>query len=815
MGFTIRLNYTLPSGSQPIGGAEVYLVLDNNDTVVDAAVTGPDGYAVLVYRFLRNGTYAFHVYYPGNETFEPYNTSSIAFTVKSLATTITLVSTPSSGIVGSEIAVEAVLRDERGRPIAGETVMLYRWSGSEWVYVAENTTGSDGGVVVKWSESAASTYTYKLVYMGRDYVYNASESQNFTVTVEAQGVELNLTASPTTQFAGENVTLTARLVSNGTPVEGETIVFQAKIDDTWETIGSAVTGPDGYAFINATRWVSGTVYYRAYYPGSTTYSEAYSGEIAVTYEPRPVSLSAEFPRDMDVYDIEVFNITLVDGLNGTPIRNAVVSVALYGPDALIFPGSTGGDGVAHIGVMVSTEGVYTVTFAYGGNATYQGVNAYYYDALTVHASTIINVTGPSTVYVGDVFTLTIHLVSETNRSIGGALLGVRIYNGSVLVDSFNVTTNSTGYASITYSFAGAASYVFSITYNGTEIYYGSSANYTVTANRRPVNVEELSPSTITAPPGSSVEIAIRVVDALTDSPVSGAEVRVYVDDVYVATIYTNSTGYAVYGYDVEEGSHTIRLLVTGRVGAYIVYEEYSSEFTVNGALYGTSIEAYTLPGRVAVGEPFAIVAVLTSGGVPVGGETIEFYIVSGGETLVGTAVTNASGVAVLSGLLLGEPGNYTYHIVYPGSATYQASDTYIVVEAKYTAFIQLNTSYVVIDDTSIMVTLRARLLVNGRPVSNATIYFYKKGSWILLGTNTTDADGVATYSYIEDLTRLTGTTLTYRADYPGNASTYSSTEIETLALPPELLPTPEPPITPLMLLASLAAAIYLAARRRR
>jgi 5-hydroxyisourate hydrolase-like protein (transthyretin family) len=103
--------------------------------------------------------------------------------------------------------------------------LLEKLVDSSWVEVTSATTDSNGYATLSWTEDSPGNYTYHVVYHGRDYVYNASVSEEFNVTFTQIITGLTLSSNTSRAYVDEPVLLTARLVYDSTPLANETVYF--------------------------------------------------------------------------------------------------------------------------------------------------------------------------------------------------------------------------------------------------------------------------------------------------------------------------------------------------------------------------------------------------------------------------------------------------------------------------------------------------------------------------------------------------------------------------------------------------------------
>ena len=932
VGFTIRLNYTYDSVTDIIANAPVYLELWDGSTwsTVDTKYTDQYGYATLTYRFDRNGTYTFRIHYPGNDTFTEYISGSITLLVKSLATNILLESVPSNGVAGSSMYVVVRLVDEKGRSIAGETVVLQKQVDTGWIDVASAVTGSDGSATLSWSEDTAGIYTYRVVYNGKDYVYNSSVSPTFTVNVSTVTTGLTLTANTTSTYINETVQLVARLVNNSEPVVGRLIIFQVAINGSWITLGNDTTDSNGYALFNTTMRYAGNYTYRAVFEGDETYAPATGNNLTVEYKPIPTTITVNIPST--VYTTQSFTVTIVlektspysGPLSGEPVRlwisNDGASWSLVG---MVYTDSTG-TAVFHL--AIDTPGTYYLKANYSDPG--RAVGEWEYDDSESSIKTLIVVKNTLTItltvndtspYAKSYIEFTAHVTRDNDtQPVSGLTIELQVWNGAVWVTIASSTTNITGYAVFIIDSGYVGNYTYRAYYSGSNIYAESASNeVNVSVQPIPTTLTLSAPTTVYA--GEYFNLTARLLNSLNGSGISGYTVYFYrsLDGIsweYIGSVATNSSGYAVLTW-VENSSGTYYYKANftdpGKDAGMQIYNESESNIvtvTVNKIATQLTLTANTT--STYINEPVELRAVLTtSGGEPISGEPVSFYVVNGGTPqLLGVVTTNSLGEAVLV-ITSTALGNYTYYaeyagsdmyassrsnnvtveyskrpvtievisivpetpgindtititvrvtslgkplsvdlylyngsilvdvetsngegyavftvsftsvgvynlsIRYLGSDIYQPAEANITITVSYRVNLTLNVTYTVLTNGSLLFRLEAHLYIEGKPFANQVIYFYKKGSWILIGSNTTDSNGTAILYYVEKQP-VTGTYV-FKAEYNSTTPTIRSAAINQSITVTEITPpVPEPPVA-LILSAAIITYILIYNRRRR
>ena len=195
----------------------------------------------------------------------------------------------------------------------------------------------------------------------------------------------------------------------------------------------------------------------------------------------------------------------------------------------------------------------------------------------------------------------------------------------------------------------------------------------------------------------------------------------------------------------------------------------------------TATLAPSAGGRGTYGGTASVAATLMAGGVPVPNETVSFSL---GGTGVGTATTNSSGVATLSGvglagLIAGTYGGYL-GASFAGDASYASSDaTEDLVVSPATPTISWPTPAPITYGTALGSTqldAAVAAVVNGQTVGVPGSFSYSLGSGTVLGAGVQTLSVTFTPADATDYTAATQTTTIHV-----NPATIEITSLETMS----------------------------------
>ncbi len=339
---------------------------------------------------------------------------------------------------------------------------------------------------------------------------------------------------------------------------------------------------------------------------------------------------------------------------------------------------------------------------------------------------------------------------------------------------------------------------------------------------------------VTLPPSTiysidNYKVVVRVIDNETGAPKADVAVWIYINGT-AHELVTDTNGEAVYTHNfltdswLNPGPLNITVVVNGtaNVGGTLV-KTYN--VTVGGRTEA-AINVVKTPTYIYIDHPSLVNATQDYTITPhlvaynSTGHGFEFTGVTLGVSsdygFTGTATTGASTT------IPGTPdaGNYTVTLSYTGSKYLAANTTSFKVEAKWLTritIISVNAEGVNSSYAKVIMTVKVeRYYFNEsawKPMPGVQVKFYYVGSIGVFATNTTGPDGTAT-----------GTGLVPRHNiqaFGASASAPniqpSSRQVSIQSLPGDVilavLPAPEPPILPVLLLAAILLFIVVKKRK--
>lgn len=683
--FELDLVYNIGSGDQPIGGATVYLYVNDTGTYVlrNQTTTDQFGHAVLGYRPTRNGTYSFRIEYQGNDTYASVDTI-VNIQVRSRYTAFTNVIYPSSSSINQTMTVEFILIDNEnidgsvnGTGLPSKTVVLQRLDGGSWVDVASTTTNSTGGGVISWYETSSGNYTYRLYFSGTDYVYYPTYYE-FNVSVYTLTTGITVIVNTTTPYVGEPVNITARLVQDGSGVDGELLLLEYYNGSQWVLVDTEITSNGGYATFIISHSYAGTYTYRIRYEGSNVYTPSKSSNIDINVQPLDVILNVSTTVGY-VDEESIITVELVLK-NGTPLASKPVNLYIWNGTAweLVGTNYTNSTGYTVFTVILdnATNYWFKLEFNDPGAAIGQRIYADNYTLVNItplkRPSDMVLTVSNTTPMAGDYIVFMVKL--SDLRSGSDIVSGnVTLYvNGSYVATA---KTNSTGYALFNITADTPGVYNYTIVFNG---FVDDYLKYVTVSDSVIVNVSKIKTvlivSIITSPKpviGEPVLVTgwLKLYNG-TELANEQVELTVYNGSlpIYSSTNTTNSTGYFEFEFTLSSpGTYDVVVRYTGTT--LLSSTLYTSGLTIK---YGVVIEiiradAVYYGGMVNV--TLLIRAYTIPGNTPLANTTLDIYLSHSPATYIGNVTTNSTGYALYtyqdSPYYIGA----TYTVAYNGSAT--------------------------------------------------------------------------------------------------------------------------------------------------
>jgi hypothetical protein len=739
-GGTATLTATLTSNvtSAGISGETVSFTLDG--TSVGTATTNSSGVATLtgVKTSDAVGTHNGVVVasFAGDSNYTAAANASGNLVVSQAATTLTSVS--GSATFGGTATLTATLTSSvTNVGISGETVS-FTLDGTSVGTAMTNSSGVATLTGVATSDPAGTHMNAVVANFAGDTNYVSSTGMGNLVVSQA-GTSL-ASISGTATFGG-TATLTATLTSSVTMkgISGETVSFM--LDGT--AVGTATTDSNGVATLAnvATTDPAGTHTgaVAASFAGDSNYTASNgTGNLVVSQAATTltsVSGTAAFGGTATLL------ATLMSSVTGKGIAGETVSFTLDG--TVVGMATTNSSGVATLANVPTSDPVGTHTGAVV--ATFAGDTNYLSsmgtgDLVVGQAATSLgSVSGTAT--FGGTATLTATLTSSvTGMPIAGETVMFTLDGTAV----GGAVTNSSGVANLsgvpTSDPAGTHTGAVVASFAGDTDYDSSSGTGDLVVSQAATAVNSVSG---TASFGGTATLVATLTSSVTSMPIANETISFMLDGKAVGTAVTDSSGVAT--LTGVPTSDPVGTDMNGVVASFAGDTNYLSSSGIGDLVVSQAATAVTsVSGTASFGGTATLVATLTSSvtGLPIAGETISFML---DGTAVGTAITNTSGVATLTGVPTSDPvGTDMNGVVasFAGDTNYLSSSGTgdLVVSQAATAVNNVGGTAPAGGPATLMATLISS--VTGMPIAGETISFMLDG--VAVGTAVTDSSGVAT-----------------------------------------------------------------------
>jgi large repetitive protein len=651
-------------------------------------------------------------------------TQNFTLVVEMTATTLT--AQDASVTFGGNVTLSATLvRSSDSSPVAGRTIDF----SVDGTTVGSGVTGASGIATFDYAPAnAAGTYAIVASFTS-DGTWLGSTG-NATLTM--QRAASTLTAAAATVTSGDPVTLGATLTrsSDSAPIENRTIDFS--VNGT--LVGSSVTNASGVATFDYTPAnEAGSYTILAEFVQDGFYL-ASSDTDTLTIDKAASTLAAT-DQTITYGDDVTLSATLTRTAGGAAISGRTISFSVDG--TVVGSGTTNGSGVATFTYTPTLAGgSYAIVATFAEDGFYLGST----DAktLTVNKAATALVAADRTIEFGAEVTLSATLTSGgdplSGKSVSFAVDGTTLGSG---------TTDASGVASFTYTPSnGAGSYPIVATFSEDSFHLGSTDTATLQIDLQQTT---LVAADVTAAFGEQSTLTATLTRTTGGAAIAGQTITFQVDGAPAGSATTNASGIATVDYTpaLTAGGYPIAASFAGTVD--LGSSNDTATLTVNRA--ATTLVAQNV--TIDFGDAATLTATLTrtSNSAPLEGETISFTV---NGVAAGTATTNASGVATLSHTPADPAGSYAIVASFAQTGFYLAStDTKSLTINKAATTLVAADAYV---EPGNPVTLSATLTrtAGSSPIAGRTISFSVDGTGV--GSGTTDASGVATFTYTPSLT---------------------------------------------------------------
>ncbi len=584
------------------------------------------------------------------------NTGGIVLNWQPLAVT-GLSASPSSIVVGGS-STGTVTLNQNGTQPAGSVVTLH--SSNSAVTVPATATVPYYATTVTFPIAAAAGSVGTTTITA---TYNGGAAKTTVLTVAKAATHIAVTNVTGTIGTSINLTATLTRTSDNTALSGKTLTFT--VDGV--TAGTANTNASGVAtrgFTIPTSLSTGNHTITVTFAGDTSYN-AGSGTGTLTAKANTTLTVTNTTGALG--QTVTLKALLKRATDGALITGRSVIFKIDG--AAVGSATTDSTGTASYSYHIVTLTVanHTIAASYAGEALLNasiGSGTLTVSKAATHLA-VTNVTGA----VGATVNLTATLTRTTdNAGVSGRTLTFTV-NG---VSAGTAATNASGVATRSFVIPGTAaagSETISVAFAGDTSYTAITGTGTLTVAKAATT---LTVTNVAGSLGQTVTLTGTLKRTSGGVALSGKTLTFKVDSTTVGTAVTSSSGVATHTFAIPGtftvGSHTITVSFAGDTS----YGTSAGTGTLTASKASTAQTVPTVSG--AHGTTVTLTSTLkrTTDSAVLSGKTISFKV---GSTTVGSATTNASGIASISyGIPAATaPGNETITTTFAGDASYNAS----------------------------------------------------------------------------------------------------------------------------------------------
>jgi hypothetical protein len=309
------------TGSATIGGTVTFY---DGTTVIGTGTVNASGVATLTTSSLPEGTDTITAVYAGDSNYAASTTNPVVETVSKAMSTSTLTTSNPSITVGQSVTFTDTLKIVGGVVPTG-TVTFYDGT----TVIGTGTVNASGVATITTGSLPAGNDPITAVYSG-DGHYDASTTATLAETVVSAAVQASgtnvLTASTTSAYVGQSVTLTDTVSSSSGPEPTGTVSFYSN----GQLIGTGTLNASGVATLTTTALLAGSDSITAVYSGDMNYQASTSNTVVVKVAPIDFTIAATpanqtiNPGDTVSYQVALsgfdhpFNRTVVLSATGLP-----------------------------------------------------------------------------------------------------------------------------------------------------------------------------------------------------------------------------------------------------------------------------------------------------------------------------------------------------------------------------------------------------------------------------------------------------------------------------------------------------------------
>jgi hypothetical protein len=716
-GSVVQLTATvvMNQGQTAVGAISGTVTFYDGATVIGAQPVS-NGSAVLPTNALRVGTHSLTATYSGATNYDVSTSAAITQVVQSSSTT-TLLSLSASTVVAAKPLTLTATVNNAGVKATGNVTFT---DGGTTLGTA--TLNAQAVAALTVSTLPVGSHNIVATYNG-DTNYNVSSSTASPVTVTIGNTALTLNATPNRATAGDSVTLTPTLTTDGVLPANPSVTLL----DNGVTLSTQTLNAQGTASFLTTTLAVGTHNITAQYGGNANNASAQSAAITVTIDAATTTTALSSNNTTANFgDTVVLNAAVASSKTGL-----TGSVTFQEGSTILGSSPVNSGGVATLSLSNLTAGTHTITAVYGGDSTHATSTSTVLTQMVVDPTTVSlrSNANPSIGGTAVVFTAQVTGVAA-NSGVTAAPTGSIIFRDGTTtlstvplanaVATFSTTSLSVGTHTITATYSGDGFYGGNGSPAVTQVIRNANSQTTLSSNANPAAYAAPIAMTVRVTGDGSVPTGtVSILDGATviaQGPLAGDGTAVLSVSTLSPGIHSLTAAYAGDSNNGASGSSALSQQVQQSVSVTLGSNN-NPALTLSTPILTATVRTQT--GSVATGS-------------------IRFQ---DGTVLLGTAALNGGIATLTSNALIAGTHNLT--ATYSGdTANLQGSSSPLALLVSLRATqTTLTATAINAAATNGTISLVSVLKWDG-PVSPTGITTFSTSSSVI-GTSRVDASGLA------------------------------------------------------------------------
>ncbi|MDB5352689.1 MAG: hypothetical protein JWN86_3936 [Planctomycetota bacterium] len=725
MTFTATVSASAP-GSGLASGTVTFM---DGSTVLGSAMLDGSGIATYTMSSLSTSSHSITAVYNGDANFDASTSSATSVEVDQANTTATLTSSDDPSVFGQSVTFTATISAVApGAGIPSGTVTFMDGSTS----LGTGTLDEDGVASLVSSSLVSASHTITAIYSG-DTNFAGSASSGMPQDVCQVDTVTTVFSSANPSVFGQSVTFTAFVspLSPGSGMPTGTVTFM----DGSAVLGSGTLDGSGTATFSIGSLTTATHSITAVYAGDSNDNASTSEATSQVINPSGTVTTFSSSITPSVFGQSV---TFTASVSASSPGSGLPSGSIAFMDGSTSLGMSAIDGSGNASFTISSLSVrsHTITAVFQGDTNFAASIS---DPVTQEvdlASTAAILTSSADPGVmGQSVTFTATIVPVTPGS-GIPTGDVTFMEGSGVLGSG--TLDASGVATFSTSALSVGGHLITAIYSGDSEYLSSLSDATSQIVGQATTTAILSSSSASSVFGQSVTFTATVVTVSPGSGTATGVVTFFDGETFIGTGTLDSSGVATFSTSTFSlASHTITAVYGGDANYFASSTDTSSLF-VSQAATTTSVASSGNPGVFGQSVTFTATVAAVSPGSGTSSGTVSFF---DGATLLGTAILNGSGIAILStsSLLV---GSHSITASYSGDTNYSAGTpatmSQVVGLASTHTAVSASLESTVLGQST---TITGTVTVDAPSLATATTYVAIYDGSALLGVGSPDSNG--------------------------------------------------------------------------